>query len=96
MPSPGGQEKKPKPRGRPPASSEVKAQRLDDVSHFNQVYQQKKDEEIEQQMALYPSNKPYISSRNEGQLPRKRGRASFVDRIRLMHEQQLERSTVIN
>lgn len=47
-------------------------------------------------MALYPSNKPYISSRNEGQLPRKRGRASFVDRIRLMHEQQLERSTVIN
>ncbi|TNV84102.1 hypothetical protein FGO68_gene3647 [Halteria grandinella] len=78
-----------------PLPDSVRLQRLDEVSHFNQVFEQQRQEEVENQIAMYPLGKVYTNTRYE-LTPRKRGRLSFMDKVKLMHEQQMDRSTCLN
>ena len=78
-------------------SDHLKNQRLDELSHFGQVFEKQRQDEMDQQLALYPEGRNYIVSKfDKDTAKRGRGRMTFLDKIKYMQNQQMDRSTCLN
>ncbi|CDW91305.1 phd zinc finger-containing protein [Stylonychia lemnae] len=75
-------------------SDKLGAQRMDEVSYFEQIIEHQKQDHHDA-LEAYPDTTKYYYHR-EHRETKKRGRMSFKEKIQLMHDQQLDRSSCIN
>eukprot|EP00347_Sterkiella_histriomuscorum_P006488 403352576 len=87
----------PKPRqiaGPNQLSDKLVAQRMDEVSYFEQIIEHQNQDRMEA-LEQYPDQTKYYFHREHRETKR-RGRMSFKEKIQMMHDQQLDRSTCVN